>query len=205
MAGMIQCGRRTRKDFGKIQSVVEIPNLIEVQRRSYEGFLQKDVPHDQRENAGLQAVFKSVFPIVDYNENAALEFVGYHFGDPKYTVEECNDRGMTFAIPLKVTLRLVAYEHDKKVKKVFKLRIVYNKKGCAASGHCVLSDPFNFRLDDEFRAILIDGKEQEGPVKGIFIKEIETDEPHLVINAAKTCTPKVIGVIDMDTGKRIAP
>ncbi len=99
----------------------------------------------------------------------------------------------------------IKYEHDKTVKKKFRLRIVYNKKGCAASGHCVLSDPFNFRLDDEFRAILIDGKEQEGPVKGIFIKEIETDEPHLVINAAKTCTPKVIGVIDMDTGKRIAP
>ena len=65
---------------------------------------------------GLQAVFKSVFPIADYNENAMLEFDSYHFGDPKYTVEECHDRGMTFAIPLKVTLRLVVFDHDKEAK-----------------------------------------------------------------------------------------
>src|ERR687883_27866 len=107
MAGTIKCGRRVRKDFGKIPSIVEIPNLIEVQKRSYETFLQKDVPADRREDSGLQAVFKSVFPIADYNDNALLEFDSYHFGDPKYTVEECHDRGMTFAIPLKVTLRLV--------------------------------------------------------------------------------------------------
>jgi DNA-directed RNA polymerase subunit beta len=116
MAGMIQCGRRSRKDFGKIPSIVEIPNLIEVQRRSYEGFLQKEVRPEQRDDVGLQAVFKSVFPIADYNGNASLEFVSYHFGDPKYTVEECIDRGMTYAIPLKVTLRLVVYEQDKKAK-----------------------------------------------------------------------------------------
>jgi DNA-directed RNA polymerase subunit beta len=113
---MIQCGRRTRKDFGKIPSIVEIPNLIEVQRRSYEGFLQKEAPPDQREDVGLQVVFKSVFPIMDYNENASLEFASYHFGDAKYTVEECIDRGMTYAIPLKVTLRLMVYEQDKKAK-----------------------------------------------------------------------------------------
>jgi DNA-directed RNA polymerase subunit beta len=116
MAGTIQCGRRTRRDFGKIPSIVEIPNLIEVQKRSYETFLQKDVPADRREDIGLQAVFKSVFPIADYNDNALLEFDSYHFGDPKYTVEECHDRGMTFAIPLKVTLRLVVFDHDKEAK-----------------------------------------------------------------------------------------
>src|SRR2546428_369095 len=116
MAGTIQCGRRSRKDFGKIPSVVEIPNLIEVQKRSYEGFLQKDVPAERREEFGLQAVFKSVFPIADYNDNALLEFDSYHFGEPKYTVEECHDRGMTFAIPLKVTLRLVIFDHDKEAK-----------------------------------------------------------------------------------------
>src|SRR5881397_3528201 len=116
MAGTIQCGRRSRKDFGKIPSIVEIPNLIEVQKRSYETFLQKDVPADRREEIGLQAVFKSVFPIADYNDNALLEFDSYHFGDPKYTVEECHDRGMTFAIPLKVTLRLVVFDHDKEAK-----------------------------------------------------------------------------------------
>src|SRR5207247_2290732 len=116
MAGTIQCGRRSRKDFGKIPSIVEIPNLIEVQKRAYETFLQKDVPSDRREEIGLQAVFKSVFPIADYNDNALLEFDSYHFGDPKYTVEECHDRGMTFAIPLKVTLRLVVFDHDKEAK-----------------------------------------------------------------------------------------
>src|SRR5438477_3540820 len=116
MAGTIQCGRRNRRDFGKIPSIVEIPNLIEVQKRSYETFLQKDGPADRREEIGLQAVFKSVFPIADYNDNALLEFDSYHFGDPKYTVEECHDRGMTFAIPLKVTLRLVIFDHDKEAK-----------------------------------------------------------------------------------------
>src|SRR5256885_15004019 len=116
MAGTIQCGRRSRRDFGKIPSIVEIPNLIEVQKRSYETFLQKDVSAERREEIGLQAVFKSVFPIADYNDNALLEFDSYHFGEPKYTVEECHDRGMTFAIPLKVTLRLGAFDHDKEAK-----------------------------------------------------------------------------------------
>jgi DNA-directed RNA polymerase subunit beta len=116
MAGTIQCGRRSRRDFGKIPSIVEIPNLIEVQKRSYETFLQKDVASDRREENGLQAVFKSVFPISDYNDNAMLEFDSYHFGEPKYTVDECHDRGMTFAIPLKVTLRLVVFDHDKEAK-----------------------------------------------------------------------------------------
>src|SRR5437867_3503130 len=116
MAGTIQCGRRNRRDFGKIPSIVEIPNLIEIQQQSYEQFLQKDVSPERRDEIGLQAVFKSVFPIADYNGNAALEFHSYHFGDPKYTVEECHDRGMTFAIPLKVTLRLVIFDHDKEAK-----------------------------------------------------------------------------------------
>jgi DNA-directed RNA polymerase subunit beta len=116
MAGIIQCGRRSRKDFGKIPSIVEIPNLIEVQKRSYDIFLQNDVSPERREDIGLQAVFKSVFPVADYNDNALLEFDSYHFGEPKYTVEECHDRGMTFAIPLKVTLRLVVFDHDKEAK-----------------------------------------------------------------------------------------
>jgi DNA-directed RNA polymerase subunit beta len=116
MAGTIQCGRRVRTDFGKIPSIVDIPDLIKIQKESYEHFLQKDAAPDRREDVGLQAVFKSVFPIADYNDNALLEFDSYHFGDPKYTVEECHDRGMTFAIPLKVTLRLVVFDHDKEAK-----------------------------------------------------------------------------------------
>src|SRR5262245_14147951 len=116
MAGQIQCGRRVRRDFGKIASIVDIPNLIEIQRNSYEAFLQKEIPAEHREDMGLQAVFKSVFPISDYNENASLEFVGYKLEDPKYTVEECHARGMSQAIPLKVTLRVVVYEQDKSAK-----------------------------------------------------------------------------------------
>src|SRR3989449_9748894 len=99
MAGTIQCGRRSRKDFGKIPSIVEIPNLIEVQKRSYETFLQKDVSADRREEIGLQAGFKPVFPIAGYKDNALPEFDSYHFREPKYTVAECHDRCMTFAIP----------------------------------------------------------------------------------------------------------
>jgi DNA-directed RNA polymerase subunit beta len=116
MARNIECGRRVRKDFGKIPSIVEIPNLIEIQQQSYEQFLQKEIAPERRDENGLQAVFKSVFPIQDYNGNAMLEFHSYHFGDPKYTVEECHDRGMTFAIPLKVTLRLKVIDNDKETK-----------------------------------------------------------------------------------------
>ena len=97
------------------------------------------------------------------------------------------------------------YEHDHAKRKTFKLRIIYNKKGCLSSGHCLLSDPYDFKLDDEFKAILLDSKEGEGLQQGVFFKEIETTEPHLIMNAAKTCTPRVIAVIDMETGKRIAP
>ncbi|MBI3190251.1 hypothetical protein HYZ41_00955 [archaeon] len=89
-------------------------------------------------------------------------------------------------------------------KKIFKLRIVYNKKGCTAAGHCVLSDPFNFTLDKNFEAVLVDGKPMPN-IEGVWYKDIETDSPHLPINASKTCTPKVIAIIDRETGKRIAP
>ena len=94
------------------------------------------------------------------------------------------------------------YEHDRTVKKTFRLKIVYNKNKCISSGHCILSDPYNWLLDDDFKANLVEGKEI---MPGVFEKIFETTEPHLVINAAKTCTPKVIAVIDMETGKRIAP
>jgi ferredoxin len=96
------------------------------------------------------------------------------------------------------------YEHDRAARKVFRLRVVYNKKGCISAGHCVLSDPYDFKLDDEFKAILTDSKEGEGVMQGVFTKEIETTEPHLIMNAARTCTPRVIAVFDVETGKRIA-
>ena len=103
---------RLRRDFGKIHRVVEIPNLIEIQKRSYTEFLQFDVAPNERRESGLQGVFKSVFPIKDFNETASLEFVGYDFGEPKYTVAECHERGMTYAAPLKVTVQLVIWDVD---------------------------------------------------------------------------------------------
>ncbi|MBM3733982.1 MAG: DNA-directed RNA polymerase subunit beta [Acidimicrobiia bacterium] len=93
-----------------------MPNLIEVQKRSYEQFLQRDVPAAGRAESGLQAVFKSVFPIKDFSERGTLEFVKYEFEAPKYDVEECQQRGMTFAAPLKVTLRLVVWDVDEETK-----------------------------------------------------------------------------------------
>ncbi len=96
----------------------------------------------------------------------------------------------------------VTYEHDKLIKKKFKIKIVYNLNGCTGSGHCALSDIYDFSIREDFKADLIGGKEIS---PGVFVKEIETDSPHLAINAAKTCTPRVIAVIDMETGKRIAP
>jgi DNA-directed RNA polymerase subunit beta len=101
---------RVRKDFAKIPSILEIPNLIEIQKRTFERFLQKDVEAEKRENVGLQAVFNSVFPIKDFNDSASLEFVGYTLEQPKYDVQECLQRGMTYAAPFKVTIRLVAWD-----------------------------------------------------------------------------------------------
>ena len=102
---------RTRKDYGDIKQVAQIPNLIDVQRRSYEEFLQADVEPDQRED-GLQAVFESVFPIKDFNETSTLEFISYSIDEPKYDIDECIARGMTYAAPVKVVIRLVIWDVD---------------------------------------------------------------------------------------------
>jgi len=104
--------KRVRKDFGRIPTVASMPNLIEVQKISYEHFLQKGVEADNRTDTGLQAVFKSVYPIADFSETSSLEYVKYDLEEPKYDVEECQLRGMTYSAPLKVTLRLIVFEVD---------------------------------------------------------------------------------------------
>ncbi len=104
--------KRVRKDFGRISAATEMPNLIEVQKTSYDAFLMQDVASDERGDEGLQAVFKSVFPIKDFADTASLEFVSYEFEPPKYDEEECQQRSMTFAAPLKATLRLIVFEVD---------------------------------------------------------------------------------------------
>ncbi len=99
-----------RKDFSKIKKVVDLPNLIEIQKQSYDKYLQADIAPDAREDTGLQGVFKSVFPIRDFNQTASLEFVSYRFERPAYEVNECRERGMTYSAPLKVTDRLVVWD-----------------------------------------------------------------------------------------------
>jgi DNA-directed RNA polymerase subunit beta len=104
--------KRIRRSFGRIPEVAPMPNLIDVQRSSYEAFLQMNVHPDNRTNTGLQEVFKSVFPIDDFAGRGRLEFVYYELEEPKYDVEECIQRGMTFAAPLKVILRLIVWDVD---------------------------------------------------------------------------------------------
>src|SRR6202167_1225663 len=104
--------KRVRKVFGHVKEVGEMPNLIEVQKASYDQFLLMDPPKGGRPNEGLQAVFKSVFPIKDFADTAHLEFVKYEYEAPKYDVDECRQRGMTFSAPLKVTLRLTVFDVD---------------------------------------------------------------------------------------------
>ena len=104
--------KRIRKSFGHIPEVTVMPNLIEVQRTSYESFLQMNLRPEERAHLGLQEVFKSVFPIRDFAERAALDFVQYELEEPKYDVEECHQRGMTYAAPLRVTLRLIVWDVD---------------------------------------------------------------------------------------------
>ena len=95
--------KRIRKSFGRIREVAPMPNLIEVQKASYDSFLQINIPPEDRTSFGLQAVFESVFPIKDFAENGTLEFVKFVLEQPKYDVEECQQRGVTYAAPLKLT------------------------------------------------------------------------------------------------------
>ncbi len=101
---------RVRKSFAKIPRIIDTPNLLEIQKLSFERFLQTNIPMEKRESVGLQAVFNSVFPIRDFNDTASLEFVGYALEQPKYDVQECLQRGMTYAAPFKVTIRLIAWD-----------------------------------------------------------------------------------------------
>ena len=107
---------RMRKSFSKNSVAIDIPSLIEMQKSSYEKFLQKNVDPDRRGDEGLNGVFKSVFPISDFNNTSSLEFVNYVFEPPKYDVEECRQRGMTFASPVKVTLRLIVFDVDEETE-----------------------------------------------------------------------------------------
>jgi DNA-directed RNA polymerase subunit beta len=107
---------KNRTYFSKLPEIMEIPNLMEIQKKSYNDFLQKDIRPEERKNQGLQSVLQSVFPIYDFNNNSSVEFAGFTFGEPKYTEEECRERDMTYSAALKVTLRLVVREEDPETK-----------------------------------------------------------------------------------------
>lgn len=111
---------RKRQNFGKVPPILEIPNLIEIQKRSYEKFLQRDIPVDKREESGLQAAFSSVFPILDYNETASIEFLGYALGEPKFDIRDCLQKGITYAAPLKIKVKLNLWELELKGSKRLK-------------------------------------------------------------------------------------
>ena len=112
----MKVNRIVRKSFAKIGEVIQKPHLIDMQRFSFEKFLQMDIDPDEREDSGLQGIYNSVFPIHDFNGICTLEFVRYTFGEPKYTVEECVERGMSYEVPLKITVRLVSYDVDADTK-----------------------------------------------------------------------------------------
>jgi DNA-directed RNA polymerase subunit beta len=111
---------RVRVNFGKVPQFLEVPNLIEIQKRSYEKFLQQDIPVEKREETGLQAAFTSVFPVTDYNETASIEFLGYLIGEPKFGVRDCLQKGITFASPLKIKVKLNLWEMETKGNKRLK-------------------------------------------------------------------------------------
>ncbi len=101
-----------RRSYGKIPEALELPNLIEIQKKSYEDFLQRSVEPDERADMGLEAVFREMLKAEDYKGEASIEYVSYSLGRPKYDIDECSDRGMTYAIPLKVKVRFILKEED---------------------------------------------------------------------------------------------
>ena len=107
---VVQSNFRYRRSLGRVRQIVEVPNLIDIQKSSYDKFLQKDLPPRERKEIGLEAVFKSVFPIKDFDGTSELVYVSYNLERPKYDVDECRQRGMTFAAPIKVTTQLMVYD-----------------------------------------------------------------------------------------------
>ncbi|MBN1829215.1 MAG: DNA-directed RNA polymerase subunit beta [Deltaproteobacteria bacterium] len=118
-----------RKNFGRIKEIIEIPNLIEIQKNSYARFLQEDIAPEKRANIGLQWAFKSVFPVVDFGGKCSLEFVSYKIGKVRYDEDECMQKGMTYAAPLRIVVRLVVFdtEHlsDQKIIRDIKEQEIY--------------------------------------------------------------------------------
>src|SRR5688572_17288123 len=110
MASKVQSNFRYRRNLGRVGTIVEIPNLIDIQKTSYDKFLQSEVAPRERREIGLESVFRSVFPIKDFDGTSELVYVSYNLEKPKYDVDECRQRGMTYAAPIKVTTQLMVYD-----------------------------------------------------------------------------------------------
>ena len=108
--------KRVRKNFGKLKEVSKFPNLIEIQKNSYDEFLLENENPSSREDRGLQKVFKSVFPLEDFSGSARIEFIDYNFQKPKFDVDECRQRDKTYAAPLNVKLRLIVFDIDEETE-----------------------------------------------------------------------------------------
>ena len=113
MPDVVNFGKRERLSFAKSPEIMNLPDLIEIQKLSYHEFLQANVDEDKRKNEGLQAVFNEIFPITDFSETSSLEFVSYSLGSPKYDINECQYRGFTYGVPLKIRVQLILREQDK--------------------------------------------------------------------------------------------
>ena len=113
MPHVVKFGKRERQSFAKTEEILDLPNLIEIQKTSYEEFLQQHADRDERADTGLEAVFSEVFPITDFSETSSLEYVSYSLGTSKYDISECQSRGFTYAIPIKVRMRLVLRRQDR--------------------------------------------------------------------------------------------
>ena len=109
---MARSGTLTRRSYGSLTDATEMPNLLDVQVQSYRNFLQQDVFPDKRERKGLHQMFSDIFPVTDVKENFSLEYVSYHLGPTRYTIPECRERNMSYAAPLKVTMRLIARQGE---------------------------------------------------------------------------------------------
>lgn len=107
---------RERLNFGKVPHFLDVPNLIEIQKNSYDKFFQRDMEPEKREDTGLQSALRSIFPITDYNETASLDFLHYTVKEPKFTVRECLQKGTTYSAPLKIKVRLNLYETSEETK-----------------------------------------------------------------------------------------
>ncbi len=169
---------RVRKSFAKTSQTLEPPHLIAMQRYSYERFLQRDINPDERGEFGLQAIFKNIFPITDFNGLCSLEFVRYSFGDPKYTVDECIERGMTYDVPVKITVRLITFDVDEE-RRLFYVAMTRAKEKLYLA-HSKKRRIFGKLIDRELSPYVKDVEERlKKHEKSLLPKKSRKKKPHV--------------------------